>query len=476
MNALTLLCGTLALALAAYALAWRRAKRLWLARDRGERRSSRSMPSHFAVLSALWCGLPALGLLLVWTPLSEIWIDRAVRAQLPAAAERRSAAERELSMHVVRAMAASLTRPQDAETPAAPALGTPDAALEPLARSMARMRARSDGLRGMLVGCLATLGLFWGWRLSGLRMLPAHRRVERALHWAMLTCSAIAVLTTLGIVLSVLFESLRFFSMVSPIDYLFGLEWSTQMAIREGQVGAAGSFGAVPVFLGTAVIAAIAMLLAAPVGLFSAIYLTEYASRHVQAVFKPTLEILAGIPTVVYGVFAALTVAPLIQGFGAGLGWEVSAESSLAAGLVMGIMIIPFVCSLSNDALNAVPQDLTNASLSLGSTRSEAVRRVMLPAALPGIAAGMLLAVSRAIGETMIVVMASGLAAKLTLNPLDSHTTVTAQIVSLLVGDQAFDSPKTLAAFALGLTLFLVTLGLNLVALIIVRRYREQYE
>ena len=469
MSALALLGWMLALALASYGLAWQRARRAWL---RGARRKTRSMPSHFATLSALWCSAPALGALLVWTPLADAWIERAVRAQLPAALELQSDAARELAMNTVRSIASALARADDADE----RLEMADPSLLAPARSMARLRGHSDALRGGLVLSIAVLGLAWGWRLSGRRAVAAHRRVERALHWTMLACSAVAVLTTFGIVFSVLFESLRFFAVVSPLDYLFGLEWSTQTAIREGQIGAQGAFGAVPVFLGTVMLATIAMLLAGPVGLFSAIYLTEYATRRVQAFFKPALEILAGIPTVVYGVFAVLTVAPLMQGLGAGVGLNVSAESALAAGVVMGIMIVPFVCSLSNDALNAVPKDLINGALSLGSTRSEAVRQVMLPAALPGIAGGMLLAASRAIGETMIVAMAAGLAAKLTLNPLDSNTTVTVQIVSLLVGDQAFDSPKTLAAFALGLTLFVVTLGLNLAALVIVRRYRERYE
>ena len=470
MSAVLLLCWILALTLLSYGLAWQRAKRVWLAHARGRprRRETRSAPTHFAALSALWCGLPSVALLALWTPLSDAWIERAVERQLPVAIQQQGDAARGLAMNAVRFQAAA----SDASETAVAS----DAPLAAAVRVMARMQGHSDRARGLLIACLAVLGLVWGWHLSGRRALPAHRRVERALHWAMLACSATAVLTTFGIVFSVLFESLRFFALVSPFDFLFGLEWSTQMAIREGQVAASGSFGAVPVFLGTLLIAAIAMLIAGPVGLFSAIYLSEYASRRMQAFFKPALEILAGVPTVVYGVFAALTVSPLMQDVGARLGWSVSAESALAAGLVMGIMIVPLVCSLSNDALNAVPKDLTNGALSLGSTRSEAVRGVMLPAALPGIAGGMLLAVSRAIGETMIVVMAAGLAARLTVNPLESNTTVTVQIVSLLVGDQAFDSPKTLAAFALGLSLFVVTLGLNLVALIIVRRYRERYE
>jgi phosphate transport system permease protein len=217
-------------------------------------------------------------------------------------------------------------------------------------------------------------------------------------------------------------------------------------------------------------------LIAVPVGLFSAIYLAEYANRHFRAWAKPLLEILAGIPTVVYGFFAALTVGPALRGWGQSLGLDVASESALAAGLVMGIMIIPFVSSLADDMITAVPQSLRDGAYALGATRSETIRQVVLRAALPGIVGGVLLAVSRAIGETMIVVMAAGLAANMTANPLEAVTTVTVQIVTLLTGDQEFDSPKTLAAFALGLVLFMVTLGLNVFALYIVRKYREQYE
>jgi phosphate transport system permease protein len=277
-------------------------------------------------------------------------------------------------------------------------------------------------------------------------------------------------------VLSVLFESLRFFESIPFTDFLFGLEWSPQTAIREDQVGSSGAFGAIPLFAGTMLISFIAMLVAVPVGLMSAIYLSEYAGNKFRAAAKPVLEILAGIPTVVYGFFAALTVAPFIRDSGSIIGMDVSSESALAAGIVMGIMIIPFVSSLSDDVINAVPQAMRDGSLGLGATRSETIKLVIIPAALPGIVGGVLLAVSRAIGETMIVVMAAGLSANLTANPLEAVTTVTVQIVTLLVGDQEFDSPKTLAAFALGLLLFVTTLVLNVIALYVVRKYREQYE
>jgi phosphate transport system permease protein len=259
-------------------------------------------------------------------------------------------------------------------------------------------------------------------------------------------------------------------------EFLFGLEWSPQTAIRADQVGSSGAFGAVPLFWGTILISLIAMVVAVPIGLFSAIYLAEYANRRLRTWVKPLLEVLAGVPTVVYGFFAALTVGPALRAWGESIGLDVASESALAAGLVMGIMIIPFVSSLADDMITAVPQSLRDGAYALGATKSETIRQVVFRAALPGIVGGILLAISRAVGETMIVVMAAGLAANLTANPLEAVTTVTVQIVTLLVGDQEFDSPKTLAAFALGLMLFLVTLALNVLALHIVKKYREQYE
>jgi len=304
----------------------------------------------------------------------------------------------------------------------------------------------------------------------------ARNNFERILSALMIFCSLVAILTTLGIVASLLFEAARFFALVPVSEFLFGLRWEPQIALRPDQVAGAGAFGAIPVFTGTILIAAIAMLVATPIGLFTAIYLVEYANDTVRKVVKPILEILAGVPTVVYGFFAVLTVAPAIREFGGVFGIAISPNSAFAAGAVMGIMIIPFISSLSDDALNAVPRAMRDGSLALGATPGETMTKVLLRAALPGIVGGVLLGVSRAIGETMIVVMAAGLIASLTLNPLDSVTTVTVQIVTLLIGDTEFDSPKTLAAFALGLVLFVVTLALNVVALHVVRKYREQYE
>jgi len=299
---------------------------------------------------------------------------------------------------------------------------------------------------------------------------------ERVFKWFLIASSMVAVLTTAGIVASLLFESIYFFNEVPLTDFLFGLQWSPQTAMRVDQVGSSGAFGAVPLFTGTLLISAIAMVVAVPIGLFAAIYLAEYAHGSVRNWVKPLLEILAGIPTVVFGFFAALVLAPWLRGAGEAVGFDVSSESALAAGLVMGIMIIPLISSLSDDAINAVPQAMRDGSFGVGATKSETIRNVVLPAALPGIMGGILLAASRAIGETMIVVMAAGLTANLTANPFEAVTTVTVQIVTLLTGDQEFDSAKTLAAFALGLVLFLITLALNVVALNIVKKYREQYE
>jgi phosphate transport system permease protein len=307
----------------------------------------------------------------------------------------------------------------------------------------------------------------------------ARNRVEGAVSFVLFAASVIAILTTLGIVLSLLFESIRFFASIDwrIHEFLFGLQWSPQIAIRADQVGQTGAFGAVPLFAGTALITVIAMLVAVPVGLFAAIYLSEYASPRFRAVAKPVLEILAGVPTVVYGFFALLTVGPALRDFALFLGYEDAVtQSALSAGLVMGVMIIPFVSSLSDDVINAVPQSLRDGAYAMGATKSEAVRQVVLPAALPGIVGAVLLAVSRAVGETMIVVMAAGQGANLTANPLESVTTITVQIVMLLTGDQEFDSAKTLSAFALGLVLFILTLALNIVALRVVQRFRERYE
>jgi phosphate transport system permease protein len=453
----------LALSSVAYQLGKRRA----IAAGGGPRGSARglhSRPDYYGLFTALWCLLPALAVLLLWQGGESTMVTRLVVADLPAALRELPAERLGLVLNDIRNLASGQV-----------AAGNQPPEIAAAAGHYLALQALSAQARGVVVLLLAAAGLAFGWRLVAPR-LRARNHVETVVRVVLIACSTFAVFTTVGIVLSVLFESLRFFQSVPPLEFLFGLEWSPQTAIRSDQVGSSGAFGAVPVFAGTLLISAIAMAVAVPVGLLSAIYLSEFARPRVRSVAKPLLEILAGIPTVVYGFFAALTVAPFIRDSGTWLGLDVASESALAAGLVMGIMIIPFVSSLADDVIHAVPQALRDGSLALGATRAETVQKVIFPAALPGIVGGILLAVSRAIGETMIVVMAAGLAANLTLNPLDTVTTVTVQIVTLLVGDQEFDSPKTLAAFALGLVLFVVTLIINVIALHVVRRYREQYE
>ncbi|MEE9273519.1 MAG: phosphate ABC transporter permease subunit PstC [Robiginitomaculum sp.] len=299
---------------------------------------------------------------------------------------------------------------------------------------------------------------------------------EFVIQFFLIASSLVAILTTIGIVVSLAFEAFKFFEKIPISDFLFGLKWSPQTAIRADQVGASGAFGVIPLLTGTLLISFIAMTVATPLGLLSAVYLAEYAQPKTRTLVKPLLELLAGIPTVVYGFFAALVIAPIIRNTGSGMGFEISSESALAAGLVMGIMLVPFISSLSDDVINAVPQTMRDASFGLGATHAETITKVVLPAATPGIMSSLLLAISRAIGETMIVVMAAGLAAKLSLNPLEAVTTMTVQIVTLLTGDQEFDSAKTLAAFAIALFLFTLTLGLNIVALKIVDKYKKQYD
>lgn len=339
------------------------------------------------------------------------------------------------------------------------------------------MRGSGTGFNALWLGALIVTGLtaifLTGRQVSG--EFRARTYVERFIKSLLILLSVIAVLTTLGIIASLLFESLRFFKEVPFMDFLFGLQWSPQTAMRADQVGQSGSFGAVPVFAGTFLIMLVAMAIAGPVGLMIAIYLTEYASSGVRKWVKPAIEILAGVPTVVYGFFALLTFAPFVRGFAESLGFSVPTQSALAAGVVMGVMIIPFVSSLSSDVINAVPQTLRDGSSALGATKSETMKQVVFTAALPGIIGAFMLAISRAIGETMIVYMAAGKAANLTGNPFEAVTTVTVQIVALLTGDSDFDSPKTLVAFALGLVLFVITLLLNVVALTVVRRYRAKY-
>lgn len=423
-----------------------------------------SLPGYHGGYVAIWCALPALAIFGVWQLLEPGILRTQVLASLPAAMQAATQAELNLIYNEIMNLVDGNIAADE----------TNQAITEAAAR-YSSLQWMSDMALTLIVMLLAAIFLGTSLRRVG-PGFRARNKVERSVEILLMAASTVAIFTTIGIFLSVLFEALRFFQQVSPFEFLFGLDWSPQTALRADQVGSSGAFGAVPLFAGTLLISAIALAVAVPVGLMSAIYLSEYANQRVRAAAKPMLEVLAGIPTVVYGYFAALTVGPLLRQFGESLGLNVASESALGAGLVMGIMIIPFVSSLSDDVINAVPQELRDGSYGLGATQSETIAQVVLPAALPGIVGGILLAASRAIGETMIVVMAAGLAANLTANPFEAVTTVTVQIVTLLIGDQEFDSAKTLAAFALGLLLFVTTLVLNIVALRVVRRYREQYE
>lgn len=463
MSATTLFLVAIGLGIAAFVFGRSQAFSVARAQPKGIR-AMNSLPSHYGMMVALWCALPAIAIILCWKIFEPSLVSNLVESTIPQSVLESGEKSVELYKNDIRNLVAN----DQINTIKDPAkLAT--------AQRLANLKSTSSMALAVLVLAVALAGA----TLAVRNIKPdtrARQIVERIAQFFLIGCASLAILTTLGIVLSVLFEAIRFFQQVGIIEFVTGTKWSPQTAIRSDQVGSSGSFGAVPLFLGTMLISLIAMLVAVPFGLMSAIYLSEYASRTVRNVVKPLLEILAGIPTVVYGFFAALTVAPALRAFGSTIGLSVSSESALAAGAVMGIMIIPFVSSLSDDVITAVPQSMRDGSYGLGATKSETIRKVVIPAALPGIVGGILLAVSRAVGETMIVVMAAGLAAKMTANPLEAVTTVTVQIVTLLTGDQEFDSAKTLAAFALGLMLFVVTLCLNVIALHVVRKYREEYE
>ncbi|MBL8831742.1 MAG: phosphate ABC transporter permease subunit PstC [Rhodospirillales bacterium] len=460
MNTIFLLCVLLVLS----AVGYRMGKASAVGRQNGGTVRLHSLPSYYGYYVALWCGLPALLLVVLWTASSDWIVKSLVVSALPDEIRALPADKLSLVVTDIRNIAAGNIA-SAAATPAVQAAVDTYLNLAGMARSAMWLVGLAAAMFGLLLA-----------RSHVAPSMRARNRVEGIIGAVLIVCSVIAVLTTVGIVLSLVFEAARFFVAIPAADFLFGLTWSPQTAIRADQVGSSGAFGAVPLFTGTLLIATISMLVAVPVGLMSAVYMADYAPARVRSIAKPLLEILAGIPTVVYGFFGALTVAPFVREAGALAGLEVASQSGLAAGLVMGIMIIPFVSSLSDDVINAVPQSMRDASYGLGATRSETIKKVVLPAALPGIAASVILAFSRALGETMIVVMAAGLAANLTANPLNAVTTVTVHIAALLVGDQEFDSPKTLSAFALGLVLFAVTLALNILAMRIVRKYREQYE
>jgi phosphate transport system permease protein len=426
------------------------------------RGSLHSMPNYHGWHMALWVMVPALLAWAAWSAIVPDLVRSAVLAEPVAAELPAMDMERQAILAEAQALASN------------PGMAAFNPMAEQLVIPFRAAQTRFGLIGAALVAIFAFAGGAYGFtRIRG--AFPARTWVERGVMLALLVASLVAILTTFGIVASLLYETGLFFTQVSPIDFLTGTHWAPTAS---GGADIGENFGAVPLFWGTLFIGAIiAMAVAIPLGLMSAIYLTQYARREVRQWLKPALEILAGVPTVVYGYFAALTVAPLIRDFAAMLGKEnPSTESALAAGLVMGVMIIPFVSSMADDSIAAVPQAMRDGSLAMGATQSETIKKVLIPAALPGIVAGVMLAVSRAIGETMIVVMAAGAAANLSANPFDSMTTVTYQIVQLLTGDQEFDSPKTLSAFALGLVLFVVTLILNIVALRVVKRFREAYE
>ncbi|GAA0296327.1 phosphate ABC transporter permease subunit PstC [Rhodovulum strictum] len=423
-----------------------------------------SLSGFHGMYSFLLAVVPVMVLILVWQVLKGPVIDRMVLGGLPPGTlDGVNAGAVQLILSEIKSLAGGRT------------FGTPeDWKIEAAERLVGLRQTAAYSLVGLVAVVAGGLVLFARLRVGA--EFRARHRVERIVSGLMIFCASVAIFVTLGIAGSLMFETYRFFERVPLTEFLFGLNWEPQIPLREDQIAAEGAFGWIPVFLGTIVITVVALFIAIPVGLLSGIYLNEFAPRRMRAVAKPILEILAGVPTVVYGFFAILTVAPAIRSAGAALGIDIAPNTALAAGSVMGIMLIPFISSFADDALSAVPQALRDGALGLGATRAEMMTTVLFPAAIPGIVGGILLAVSRAIGETMIVVMAAGLIAKMTINPLDSVTTVTVQIVTLLIGDTSFDNPKTLAAFALGMMLFLVTLVINVFALRIVRKYREAYD
>ena len=452
----------------------------------GDIRALHSLPHYYGWNVALFTMVPALALMAFWLLAQPAWIDAQVAKATPQGAMDDGAYS--LMMSDVRrladgldvAVAKGVISAQKADAISGDIraqLGAAGVALGGIvkpavlagAQEMRALGKTGDQWRAVVVILLAMLGLLFGLRMID-RNFRARNVVERAVLALLIGAASIAILTTLGIVLSMLFETRYFFAQYPAFDFFFSTKWAPNF---RGD----SDLGILPLLWGTLYISFIALLVAVPVGLFAAIYMSEYAGPKARTIIKPLIEVLAGIPTIVYGLFALLTVGPLLRDyFAQPMGLGESAASVMTAGLVMGVMLIPFVSSLSDDIINAVPQSLRDGSLALGSTDSETIRQVVLPAALPGVVGAILLAASRAIGETMIVVMGAGAAAKMDLNPFEAMTTVTVKIVSQLTGDSDFAAPETLVAFALGLTLFVITLGLNVVALIIVRKYREQYE
>ncbi|MHA7879812.1 MAG: phosphate ABC transporter permease subunit PstC [Saccharospirillum sp.] len=459
MNNWVIVVGLLAMAAVAYQAALTKSKGMAYAAG-GPRLHSR--PVYHGVAVALWTVLPAAFLIAVWLMLQGPAINALLMSDFASAINAMNDNEVRVFLRRIANLASGFGVASEAS------------ALErDAAQALVQYRNLSTGLMVVTSLILVATGLAFSWR----RIQPAFRarvQVERTIKAVLIVSSVVAILTTIGIVLSMVGETFKFFTFISPADFFFGTIWNPRFSTvgTEGQ----GSFGMLPLLWGTLMVAGIALLVAVPLGLMSAIYLAEYAPKRVRAVAKPVIEVLAGIPTIVYGFFAVVTIGPLLSQIGDMLGLEIRATSALTAGVVMGIMIIPFISSLSDDIITQVPKSLRDGSLGLGATRSETIKRVVLPAALPGIVGAILLAASRAIGETMIVVLAAGNSPVLTANPFDAVSTMTVTIVKQLTGDQDFASPQSLVAFALGLTLFVITLCLNVIALIIVRRYREQYD
>lgn len=421
-----------------------------------------SRPGYYGALVALWCGIPAILILLLWNVIEPSILRHVVMDNVPSdIAAGLDPASTAVLMDRVQAIASGF--------------GVSDQPLSyelAAATELAKMATVASFAKFAVVLSAAIAGLLLAKkRLS--QHYRARNQVEKAINVALALCSGVAILTTIGIVMSMFSEAMRFFSFVSPLDFFFGTEWNPGFSTSGS---ADGQYGLLPLIWGTLMVSGIALLVAVPVGLMIAIYLAEYASSSFRSWAKPAIEILAGIPTIVYGVFALMVIGPFLKMLGDQIGLDINATSALTAGVVMGIMIIPFVSSLSDDIITQVPRALRDGSLGLGATKSETIRQVVLPAALPGIIGAFLLAASRAIGETMIVVLAAGNSPLLHANPLEAVSTVTITIVNQLTGDTDFASPQALVAFALGLTLFVITLGLNIIALYIVRKYREQYE
>lgn len=493
MSATWLFLIVLALAIVGYVIGRSRA----MASAGGDIRQLHSLPNYYGINAALFVVVPSLLLLAVWLIVQPIVIENSVEGMIP---DDRYAGSGELSLimsdvrrvaegldlavekgvlteETVRSLGTDSTNIREQLGELGVALGSDvDSSTLSAAQQYRSLSGTSLMIRNGLVLVLAIAGLALAITRTN-KDFRARNTVETVVLWLLIGAASIAVLTTVGIVLSLIFNTIEFFRLYPAADFFFGLNWSPSFSGR----GGSSQLGILPLFWGTIYISLIALAVAVPVGLFAAIYLSEYASPLVRSVAKPLLEVLAGIPTIVYGLFALLTVGPLLVSvFGdgglLGVGWMGGGTAVMTAGLVMGIMLIPFVSSLSDDIINAVPQAMRDGSLGLGATHSETIRQVVLPAALPGIVGAVLLAASRAIGETMIVVLGAGAAARLSLNPFEAMTTVTAKIVSQLTGDADFASPEALVAFALGMTLFVITLGLNIFALWIVRKYREQYE